>query len=125
VIRTTVGWLLIFAMLPGATTLTAAQTPAVDRAVEHMADLKVGRTVTLVLTDGTRVKGRIAAVSAEAVTIRPQNDEPRTVPKGDIAAIHKGMPRWGKVLIGVGVAYGVGWLLILATGGPFSGPVCC
>ena len=122
-IRTGVGGLLIFAMLTSATTLTASQLPAVDRAAPHMSDLRVGRTVTLTLTDGTRVKGRIVAITADAVTILPKNDTARTMPKDDITAIHSGLPRWGKVLIGVGVAYGILWLLFLASGG--VGPVCC
>jgi hypothetical protein len=73
--------------------------------------------VTVVLTDGTRLKGRVAAVAAESITIRPKDDAARTVPMDDVRAIDVGMPRWGKVLIGLGVAYGVAWLLFLTTGG--------
>jgi hypothetical protein len=115
--------MLTMAMLTSAVTVTASGALAADRPTKDTSNLKVGRTVTLVLTDGTRVKGRITDISVDAITIVAKNETERTVDRDDIAAIHTGMPKWGKVLIGVGVAYGVLWLLFLASGG--IGPVCC
>ena len=114
---TIVGPLLILAVLTSAATLTASQTRESDRVDERASKMKVGRSVTVVLTDGTRLKGRIASISPETITIRPKDGVARTVPMDDVRAIDFGMPRWGKVLIGVGVAYGVAWLLFLASGG--------
>ena len=116
-IGNTVGLLLILAVLTSAATLTASQTRESGPLGECASKMKVGRTVTVMLTDGTRLKGRITAVSAETITIRPKDDAVRTVPIDDVRAVDFGMPRWGKVLIGVGVAYGVAWLLFLTTGG--------
>ena len=117
VISHTVGFLLILTVLTSASTLAASQTRESGPLGERASKMKVGRMVTVMLTDGTRLKGRIAAISAETITIRPKDDAARTVPMDDVRAVDFGMPRWGKVLIGVGVAYGIAWLLFLTTGG--------
>jgi hypothetical protein len=118
----TLGRLLILSMLI-STTSQARTMPNAGGDAPVMAKVKVGRTVTLVLTNGTRVKGRITAMSAESLEITPVKGVAQVVALSDIAAVRTGLPIWGKLLIGTGVAYGVLLILFLTTGG--IGPVCC
>jgi hypothetical protein len=104
---------LIVSMLATSATLGATQSANGTGTTQ----LRVGRTVTLVLTDGTRVKGKIAETSTDSVTIGPKNAVARTVPLDSIAGIRTGIPRWAKIAIGASAVYVVLVLLVIASGG--------
>jgi len=71
---------------------------------ENLHDFKTDERLELLLTTGTKIKGRLSSISEQAVVVRLNGDERRTFDIHDVASVRKqGMQTWMKATIVVGI----------------------